>query len=533
MNSNDPISHPSVELFQSVLDALPFCVFWKDRNSVGLGCNQALANVAGLGSPTDYIGKTDYDLPWTKEEADFFRECDRRIMDSGKAEVNIIESQQQANGRIAWLETSKIPLKDAQGNITGILGAFHDITERKRLEDENIAIQKLDSLGTLAAGLAHDFNNVLGMILASSQMAKMKIADTSEESKVLKYLNNIENATKRASALTEKFMNYSERGQVTKVVCNLCEMIEESIAFVQPSIEVPIRYEANNVENLLYADVNQIHQVMNNLFINAAQASLKSEEIVVNVRRCKISQSESLSLSSGNYFAVSIQDHGVGITDHQKEVIFKPYFTTKDEGHGLGLSSCQTIVKNHNGAIQVESKVGYGSTFTIYLPTSTPHEEDVLITDPFSTEIIRGSGRILYIEDDLDVQAYTVEMLRELGYEVQYYADVKLAIHYIKEHHDDFDLVITDFILGDHLQGGIEILNNVRSIHPHCPVVLLTAYFKHLEKQTEHSHQFSYIVQKPIGFAKLSQIVNSYLKSENNNMVNFDNNMQKLFDPNY
>jgi len=328
-------------------------------------------------------------------------------------------------------------------------------------------------------------------------------------------------------------MNYSERGQVTKVVCNLSEMIEESIAFVQPSIEVPIRYEANNVESLLYADVNQIHQVMNNLFINAAQASLKNEEIVVNVKKCQISQSESLTLSSGSYFAVSIQDHGIGITDHQKEVIFKPYFTTKDGGHGLGLSSCQTIVKNHNGAIQVESKVGCGSTFTIYLPTSTPHEDNLHINHPFSTDLICGSGRILYIEDDLNIQTYTVEVLRELGYEVQYYADVKSAIHYIKEHHDDFDLVITDFILGDHLQGGIEILNNVRSIHPNCPVVLLTAYFKNLDKQTEHSHQFSYIAQKPMGFAKLSQIINSYLKSENNNIVNFDKNMQKLFDPNY
>jgi two-component system cell cycle sensor histidine kinase/response regulator CckA len=146
------------------------------------------------------------------EEADFFRECDQRVMDSGKAEVNIFESQKQANGRLVWLETSKIPLTDTQGNVIGILGAFHDITERKRIEDENIASQKLDSLGALEAGLAHDFNNVLSIILASSQLAKVKITDGAEISQVLKYLDNIESATKRASALTEKFMNYSERG---------------------------------------------------------------------------------------------------------------------------------------------------------------------------------------------------------------------------------------------------------------------------------------------------------------------------------
>ena len=288
MNSNNSISQPSEELLQSVLDALPFCVFWKDRNSVGLGCNQALADIAGLISPQDYIGKTDYDLPWTTEEADFFRECDRRVMDSGQAEVNIIESQKQANGRLAWLETSKIPLTDAQGNVIGILGAFHDITERKRIEDENIASQKLDSLGALAAGLAHDFNNVLSMILASSQLAKVKVANGTDASKVLKYLDNIENATKRASVLTEKFMNYSERGQITKVVCDLSEMIEESISFVQSSIHSPIRYKASDLDEMLYADVNQIHQVINNLLINAAQASTNSEEIIVNVQKCNI-----------------------------------------------------------------------------------------------------------------------------------------------------------------------------------------------------------------------------------------------------
>ncbi|WP_019029721.1 ATP-binding protein [Colwellia piezophila] len=512
MNSNDPTSLPSTELFQSVLDTLPFCVFWKDFNSVGLGCNQALADIAGLDSPKDYIGKTDYDLPWTEEEADFFRECDRRVMDSGKAEVNIIESQKQANGRIAWLETSKIPLTDKNGNIIGILGAFHDITERKRIEDENIAIQKLDSLGTLAAGLAHDFNNILAMILASSQMAKMKIASSTEESNIIKYLDNIENATKRASVLTEKFMNYSERGQVTKVVCNLSSMIEESIAFVQPSIKASIRYEANNLEDFLYADVNQIHQVLNNLLINASQASTDNEKIIVAVNKCKIKASGTLGLSSGNYFAVSIKDNGVGISEDQKEDIFKPYFTTKDKGHGLGLSSCQTIVKNHNGSIQVESKVGSGSTFTIYLPISPPHKDVAHIPHPFSTELIRGSGRILYIEDDLGTQASIVEMLQELGYEVQSYSDVKSAINYIKGHPDNFDVVITDFIIGDFLQGGTEILDNVRFIRPNCPVILLTGYFKNLEKRAKHDHEFSYIAQKPIGFAKISQIINSYFK---------------------
>jgi PAS domain S-box-containing protein len=531
MSSNDEISQPSVELFQSVLDALPFCVFWKDRNSVGLGCNQALADIAGLHKPKDYIGKTDYDLPWTKEEADFFRECDRRVMDSGEAEVNIIESQKQADGQIAWLETSKIPLTDENGNILGILGAFHDITERKRIEDENIASQKLDSLGALAAGLAHDFNNVLGMILASSQLAKMKIANGADEAQVIKHLDSIEEATKRASVLTEKFMNYSERGEVTKVICDVSVLIEESIAFVQSSTNSSILFKNNNINPRLYADVNQIHQVINNLLLNAAQASPNNAEIIVSVQECAVSHLSDLALYPGSYLAVSIKDSGVGISDNEKDIIFNPYFTTKDKGHGLGLSSCQTIIKNHNGAIDVKSKIGVGSTFTVYLPIAPSQKEVALIHHPFSKELVRGSGRILYIEDDLNTQASIVEVLEELGYEVQNYSCLELAIDYIRNFPNGFDMVITDFIIGDNLIGGRKILDNVRLVQPSCPVILLTAYFKHLENRADEEHAFSYIIQKPIDFAKISQIVSRFSKKEVN--IPNKNKSPKIFDHDY
>lgn len=514
MNSSNSTSQPSVELFQSVLDALPFCVFWKDLNSVGLGCNQALADIAGLDSPKDYLGKTDYDLPWTTEEADFFRECDRRVMESGQAELNIIESQRQSNGKLAWLETSKIPLTDANGDIIGILGAFHDITERKRLEDENIANQKLDSLGTLAAGLAHDFNNVLTMILGSSQLAKMKIANGASEAEILKYLDNIESATSRASSLTEKFMNYSERGAVTKTVCSLSAMIEETISFVQPSINSPITYDIKDIEGVLYADINQIHQMMNNLLINASQASTNNEEIIVSIRNCEIQHSGNSGLHPGSYFAISIKDKGVGISDEQKQDIFNPYFTTKELGHGLGLGSCQTIVKNHNGIIDVESKVGFGSTFTIYLPVFQQNQDAELIHQSFSSELIYGSGRILYIEDEPNTQASTLEMLQELGYEVQCYSCIEPAIDYIQTHSDDFDIVITDFIIKDSLQGGLKILDNIRMIRPHCPVILITGYYENIEKRTGPNNQFSYIAQKPVGFAKISQLINRFINNE-------------------
>jgi len=511
MDSNNVASQPSAQMLQAVLDALPFCVFWKDRNSIGLGCNQALAEVAGLHSPDDYLGKSDYDLPWTKDEADFFRECDRRVMESGEAEINIIESQLQSNGRLAWLETSKIPLTDSNGDIIGVLGAFHDITERKRLEDENISNQKLGSLATLSAGLAHDFNNVLMMILGTCQLAKMKMASGAKVTDIQSYLENIEKATSRASALTNKLMSYSERGPVTKTVCNISTLLDEAVSFVQSSINSIITVDIDDTKDVLFADINQIQQVIYNLIINASQASKNNEEIHLNLSNREVHHSEGINLRPGKYFAISIEDHGVGITDVQKEEIFKPYFTTKEHGHGLGLSACLTAVNNHNGIIHVESEEGLGSTFTVFLPIFVRGEKDGLVHQPFSDELIYGSGRVLYIEDDPDTQASTLEMLQELGYEVQCHSSLQPAIRYIKEYPDDFDIVITDFIINEHVQGGEKILDSVRDVRPKCPVILITGYYKNVEKRAEMSNQFSYIVQKPVGFGKISQIISRYI----------------------
>ncbi len=510
-NNPQPSNHhqPSLAMFQAVIDALPFCIFWKDKESVGLGCNQALAEVAGFNSPKEYIGKTDYDLPWTKEEADFFRECDQRVIKSNQAELNIIESQMQADGHVAWIETSKIPLIDNHGEVIGILGAFHDISERKKAEDANVAHQKLETLATLSAGLAHDFNNILSMILGSSQLATMKIEKGCAAREVLKYLDRIEKATERASKLTGKFMSYSKQGEVTKTVFNNSEMIEDVISFIQPSIKSPLMHKTCDVNSLLYADINQLNQVLSNLILNASHASTHNEVIIVNVSYCNIELEDALDLTPGSYIAISVTDKGIGMSEECQKSIFKPYFTTKENGNGLGLSSCLSIIENHNGSIQVESTLGVGSTFTVYLPISTTDGQSA-IHQAFSDEVIRGSGNILYIEDDLNTQISMLEMLKNLGYQVKTYESLAPAMQYINEHPDSFDLVLTDYMLGDFESAGETILNSVYKVRPDCPVILITGYFERLKASMENDSKFSYIVQKPVAIAQISQIINRF-----------------------
>jgi len=261
-------------------------------------------------------------------------------------------------------------------------------------------------------------------------------------------------------------------------------MIEDIISFMQPSIKSPIIHQTSDVNGLLYADINQINQVLNNLIINASQASINAETIMVNVSICHIETLKNSNLAPGSYIAISVKDKGVGMSEECQQSIFKPYFTTKEKG-------------------------GIGSTFTVYLPISTLNSKNT-INQSFSDEVNRGSGNILYIEDDLNTQVSMLEMLESIGYHVKTFASLTPAVQYINNNPDSFDLVLTDYMLGDHESAGEVILNNVHNVRPDCSVILVTGYFEQLKINKQTDVKFSYIVQKPVGIAQISQIINRF-----------------------
>jgi PAS domain S-box-containing protein len=280
----------AAKFLKLILENIPDYVFWKDRNSVFLGCNNNIARAAGLNSPDDIIGKTDYDLGWKKEESDFFVATDRRIMESNKAEYHIIEPQLQADGKQAWLDTCKVPLHDEQGNVIGILGTFIDITERKKAEEreKDLLVKlersaRLESLGVLAGGVAHDLNNILGPIVALPDVAIEYIrrngnpSDPDHET-TLDSLHIMKSSALRAANVVSDLVVLGRRAQFQKKSSNVNRVVEHLLKSKQiqamqerrPDVQISTRVSPESL--WCQGSESRLARILENLTSNAVEA---------------------------------------------------------------------------------------------------------------------------------------------------------------------------------------------------------------------------------------------------------------------
>ena len=375
------------ELLVNIMSTVPHFIFWKDRNSVFLGCNENLARVAGLEKPEDIVGKTDYDMPWKKEEADFFVQCDREVMEKGEPILDIEEPQLQADGKEAVLLTSKVPLKDPEGNVIGILGIYADITEIKNnekllkkiaadLEKRNQELQeaqaqilqteKMAAVGQLSAGIAHEIKNPLSTILLSVDSIEMRVDD--KDDKVASRIRMIREAAQRADKVIKELLNFSRSQNEGTETIDLHEVLNNSVSLAMngaklDNIDISTEFKAHP-DSIINANTVLMQQVALNLLNNAIDATGSGGKIVVKTRN------ESSSSSSPEKVVIEFIDSGDGISDEHIGRIFDPFYTTKElgKGTGLGLSTVYTIIEKFGGSISVESTLGEGTKFTITLP---------------------------------------------------------------------------------------------------------------------------------------------------------------------
>ncbi|MFT6632728.1 MAG: PAS domain S-box-containing protein [Bacteriovoracaceae bacterium] len=394
-------------VLKQVLENIPYYVFWKDRDSNYLGANELVAEIAGFEKASDMVGKNDYDCCWKKEEADYFRKIDKEVMDKGEKVLNIEEPQLQADGTIHTLLTSKVPLFDSNGEVNGILGIFTDITERKKLESEKekaiqelttamdrlVSQEKLASLGTLSAGIAHEIRNPLNLIQNSSEMIKETVeshlttlvkrikanvdietsAELEEELEVIvSMVNVLSESSKRLGGVVDSMMRQSYSDDTSMVKTDLNLLIKEQINFCYQTmrIEFPINClpEIKLEEiNLIDISVQNIARVFTNLITNSFYAlSEKVNEIKDFVPALRVT-----SKKDSENITIYIWDNGPGIPEENIVKIFEPFFTTKPAGvgTGLGLSMINDIVvQQHRGEFTVNSKFGEFTEFKIVLP---------------------------------------------------------------------------------------------------------------------------------------------------------------------
>ena len=496
----------AAEFLQLVVNNIPDFVFWKNRQSVYMGCNNAFAKVAGVGTCENIIGKTDYDLKWKKEESDFFVASDRNVMETNQAKYHIIEPQLQADGKEAWLETCKVPLHNEQGEVIGILGTYVDITERRNIEEDLRKSQKLESLGVLAGGIAHDFNNLMGGVYGYVDLAKHLSSDET----ICGYLEEAMVTIMRARGLTQQLLTFAKGGAPIQKVNRLFPFVQDTAQFALSGSNVSCQFEFQ--ENLWACnfDKGQIGQVIDNIFINAIQAMPIGGTIVLTAFNVSLSEGEHPSLSKGDYVKISVKDQGIGIQRDLITKIFDPFFTTKLTGHGLGLATCYSIVKRHNGCIDVESEMGKGTTFHIYLPASI----DVVSSD---TDLVgalhKGSGTFLIMDDEIVIRETVGKILTSFGYNVISKENGNDAIaFYLEETKENRNLsaMIFDLTVPGNM-GGLGAIEKIRKLNSQVPIFVASGYGEDPVMKSPSDFGFTASICKPFRISELSEMLNKHL----------------------
>jgi len=428
----------------------------------------------------------------------------RQAIDDGEAVTGLETEVAREDATPAWISWNIRPLKG--GRTQEFLCIGSNITQQKQLEARLRQRQKTEAIGTLAAGIAHDFNNILFPILG---YAEMSLDDVAPDSLVHANLEQITRAARRAKELVEQILLFSRKDERELKALILRPVVKEALKLLRASLPSTIRIVQKYDDNCppVDADPTQIHQIVMNLCANAAHAMKDSGEL-----RVSLSIDRPLAVDQDQVFVcLAVADNGSGIRPENLEKIFDPYFTTKapGEGSGMGLSVVQGIVSRMGGRIEVESKVGIGTEFKIFMPRS--HSLKAETVYELHPAVPRGSERIMVVDDENFVAEMEQQMLERLGYRVRSFTDSAAALDHFKSEDGAYDLVVTDQIMPD--LTGLEMVKQMNAIKPGLPVILCTGFSTEFDEQAFKDCGIKEIVIKPIEALHLGQAIRRALDS--------------------
>ncbi len=408
------------------------------------------------------------------------------------------------------IDDSGAPIRNSDGDIIGVVLVFRDISEKKRLEEDLMRARKLESVGILAGGIAHDFNNLLTAILGNISLAQMDIPKKSE---AFERLADAEKASMRAQDLTGQLLTFSKGGEPVKSVVYLPELVKDSAGFALRGSNVKCEFSFPKGLWLVETDEGQISQVINNIIINADQSMPEGGTISVSVRNLRVTKADALPMAEGDYSKISIKDQGLGISEEHLLKIFDPYFTTKQVGSGLGLATSYSIVKRHDGHIEVESKLAAGTTFHVYLPASSGA---VLSEKKEETQPVTGKGRILIMDDEKNIRNFVTKALRKIGYECETANHGLEAIELYKQARESghpFEAAIMDLTIPGGM-GGKETIKRLLEIDPEARAIVSSGYSNDPVIANYEKHGFKGYMAKPYTIQEISMVLHEVLKKK-------------------
>lgn len=480
-----------------------------NKSGVITNCNQTEATRLGY-SKSEIIGQSI--LKFYPPE--YHSEAQRLLHNifENNLEVNGLEEKMLTkNGEVIDVSVNASIIQDEAGQPL-VRAVARDITEKKNLEAKVIHAQRIDSIGNLAGGVAHDFNNILTSILGSTSIMKRKMK---QDDQWYRFADIIETAARRGAALTRQLLTFARKGHVQFRPVIVNDIIEETLRLFERSIDKKISIEKDLIREvcIMSGDDGQLQQSLLNLLINARDAMPDGGTITVQSQKKHIEEDTpgAVEILKGDYIAVSVIDTGIGMDKDIQQHIFEPFFTTKDRGKGtgLGLSVVYGVVNSHNGFITVQSEPMHGTQFTMHFPILPASEN--LRRNIRHSKLERGTEQIIIIDDEKDVAGVIGGMLKSLGYHVTMVDSGRKAINLFKKK-KRFDVVILDLNMPK--MSGKETFEKLKKIDPKIPVIISTGYSDRDMDVSQWRDPVDAFLQKPYPIEELSKAIRLILDNK-------------------
>ena len=500
------------DLLHALMDNVPDYVFFKDRQSRFVRTNRAHATMMGIADPQEAIGKTDLDL-FPPEEAQRFYDEEQEIMQSGKSVIAKEWQIPTGLGAPIWVSESKIPLTDAEGQVVGLVAIARDITERKLLEEQLRETSKMEAVGTLAGGIAHEFNNMLMGILGLTEFLSEQVREPEPAAD----LAEIHKLAERGKSLTQQILAFSRKQRLVRDAVDLNKLVEDLCRILPRLIgeHVDVQFvRAPGLANV-YADVNQMDQVLVNLAVNARDAMPQGGTLTIRTANATFDgqfATEGSGVGMADCVELSVSDTGSGMDEETLSHIFEPFYTTKEvgKGTGLGLATVYGIVKQHDGHIAVESKLGEGTTFRVYLPRMEGREPKPASEDESGGDL-RGTETVLIVEDEPAVRYVAERALTRFGYQVICAANAQEADEVVSQQDVAVDILLADVVMPG--ESGHQLFERMSARNPSLRALFMSGYDERARMVRDLKASGLPFIQKPVKIKELAERVREVLDS--------------------
>lgn len=514
---------------QAILDNIPAVVSIKDTEGRYLMINRKYEDLFHI-TNTTILGKTDYDL-FSKHNADMQREKDQQVL-STVSSLEFEETTDNDNDQRTYLAV-KFPLFNINGNPYAVCNVSTDITERRQTDEALRRSQKMEAVGQLAGGIAHDFNNRLGVITGYLNLLNEHM---SGEEKTLKWVETATQAAWGCADLTKQLLVFSQQKPSEISLVELNQEVSKIDSLITHAMTPAISVQILSSKGLWPVAINpyEFQDVILNLAINARDAMPEGGKLLIETSNKVLDDQHAANNSKvtpGEYVQILVSDTGQGIDKKTMEHIFEPFFTTKPEGKGtgLGLSMVYGFTKRHSGFVKVNSELGKGTTFHLYLPRMTDPEVTALADTSNKTVLPRGNETVLIVDDEVEILNLADQYLRDLGYRTLLANNASQALDVISEH-ADIDLMFSDIVMPGGINGYL-LAEEAVKVSPNLKVLLTSGFVNNVTPYNSQEMLTGNLLPKPYNKDDLAMQIRQVLDEnleQANNMRDYDSKEIKL-----